>query len=429
MTNPPLPDSQSPTPLEPLTTQVSFKPSFGIAWLLGVVVLLSAGALFVTGKFKLLEGSPSPEEQIDDLKKGAEKDAAFSAAAESRIVQISWRKLQRQVEAAMKDHTDLSDTLNERTKRLWELEHSEEGRRIAAEETLLEQFAAVVNRPHPNSSQIAGWRQDADEITEVCKTALSSPSLLAEPSEKAIQHVEAMQQAIAQALLESRNDLTAITALAQSSAQNTPASVNLGEAMASREENRQRQRLAELTRDREMIRTQAEDQKKAEDLTAERKLNDEKLEQQRVANEMKITQERAKTKREQELLKETQDKLAAERAYQEKLKNFEKALPEIRSLLSPMISHGRMQIGGAGWIAGEEGPVSLDALKRSHILDLGEKGVYYVSGLFCGPSCRNDRPLGGFPESFTYQEAKIRRAQELLVEFGDILVEKEMLRP
>jgi|GEM_PF-6246103 len=429
MTNSPSPDSQSPTPLEPLTTQVRFKPSFGIAWLLGVVVLLSAGALFVTGKFKFSAGPPSPEEQIDNLKKGAEKDAAFSAAAESRIVQISWRKLQRQIEAAMKDHTDLIDTLNERDKRLQELESSEEGHRIAAEETLLEQFAAVVNRPHPDSRQITGWRQDADEITEVCEAALNSPSLLAEPSQRAVEQAETMQQAIAQALLETRNDLTAIAALVRSSARNTPAAVNLEEAMASREEERQGRRLAELTRDREMIRTQAEDQKKAEDLTAERKLSDEKLEQQRVANEMKITEERAKTKREQELLKEAQDKLAAERAYQEKLKNFEKALPEIRSLLSPMISRGRMQIGEGGWVAGEEGPVSLDALKRSHILDLGEKGVYYVSGAFCGPSCRNDRPRGGFPESFTYQEAKIRRAQELLVEFGDILVEKKMLRP
>lgn len=52
-----------------------------------------------------------------------------------------------------------------------------------------------------------------------------------------------------------------------------------------------------------------------------------------------------------------------------------------------------------------------------------------MGSIFGGPLNRNDRPRGGFPESMTTNETTIRRAQELLVEFGDILWKKDCSNP
>ncbi|MDZ4686584.1 MAG: hypothetical protein SH850_16055 [Planctomycetaceae bacterium] len=294
---------------------------------------------------------------------------------------------------------------------------------------MVNQFAALTGRSRPDNDQIDLWRSTLNGLAKTCDEAIQDEHLLVDPSEKTQERAQAIQAAVAEALTTARDDLAFLNAVARRAAANQPGALTLAEAVATRDERRQSQRAAELAEERAEIQREADAQKKAMDLTAERKRRDEELEQQRIADELKAIEARTKTEREQKLLRETQEKLAAERAYQEKLKKFDKALPEIKSLLSPMISQGSMQIGGAGWTPGEKGPVSLAALQKNRILDLGENGVYYVSGLFCGPSCRNDRPRGGFPETFTTNEAKIRRAQELLVEFGDILVEKGLLRP
>ncbi len=57
-----------------------------------------------------------------------------------------------------------------------------------------------------------------------------------------------------------------------------------------------------------------------------------------------------------------------------------------------------------------------------------------MGGLELRPNQSNDRPLGSFPSEWSndYKDAWFKpgqRAQELLIEFGPLLVKKKMLAP
>lgn len=429
MTNPSPPEPpRQPVPLEPLTSELNLRPSSGLPWAIILLVLGGGAWLFVSGRLPL---GPIPDgaAKIPEMQETANTNAAFSQAEERRVVQGNWETLQVRVLSAKKQLDSLAQVLGELAQRRQELEQSEEGRRLAANEELVNQFAALTTAARPDPDQLRLWQNELDRLVNSCTEAIQNETLLLDPAEKTQESATVVAKAVSDALTTVRNDLAAVNAIARGATGNQPAPMTLAEAVATRDQRYQAQRAAEFAKKQAKIQQETDAQNLALDLKEEQRRLDDELAQKQIENERKAMEAQAKTAREQAVLRDAKEKIAAERAYQEKLKKFDKALPEIKSLLSPMISQGSMQIGGAGWTPGEKGPVSLAALQKNRILDLGDNGVYYVSGLFCGPSCRNDRPRGGFPESFTSNETKIRRAQELLVEFGDVMVEKGLLRP
>lgn len=113
-------------------------------------------------------------------------------------------------------------------------------------------------------------------------------------------------------------------------------------------------------------------------------------------------------------------------------RKFQAALPEIRQLLRPFITEGWTQPGrGEGYTRTvKKGPVSYSLLKGAGHL---EKNVRAAGKFRYAASANgwNDRELGSFPVYGTYEkgaEAALR-AQDLLNEFGELMVEKKMLAP
>jgi len=113
-------------------------------------------------------------------------------------------------------------------------------------------------------------------------------------------------------------------------------------------------------------------------------------------------------------------------------RKFQAALPEIRMLLQPFTNEGWTQPGrGEGYTRTvKKGPVSYSLLKGAGHL---EKNVRAVGKFRYAASANgwNDRELGSFPVYGTYEkgaEAALR-AQDLLNEFGELMVEKKMLAP
>lgn len=422
----PPPSSPEAVPLEPLSSKLQIHPYYQFPWLVVSILIIGVLALWVTGFLRIGGGSMG---SVANEKKAAENSVEFGNLADREAVQVSWRRLHDQLKAAQADQAGLAKDLERLTRQMAELRQSEGGRRLATDPALVEQFVTLEQQPQPTPDVLKRSRTDVEKLLKVCDRALQDQELLVEPNESLSRQADTACREASEALQKVRADLTGLAALVRRADKQQPAPGTLAETIVAFEQDREDQRLAELTKKRQAIRDAAEEQKQEIELAAEKKLREEELEQARITNARKVAEAKAKTERDEAARRDEQEKLAAEKAHAEKLRKFDKALPEIRSLLSPMISKGRMQIGRQGWAPGEEGPVSLDALKSNKVLDLNETGLYAIVILFGGPSCPNDRPRGGLPNSPPLTEPKYRRVQELLIEFGDILVEKKMLRP
>ncbi|MCA9257939.1 MAG: hypothetical protein KDA61_02010 [Planctomycetales bacterium] len=119
-----------------------------------------------------------------------------------------------------------------------------------------------------------------------------------------------------------------------------------------------------------------------------------------------------------------------------------KVMPEVRSLLAPFITPGYVQPArGRGSYnletTTEKKPVSLERLKLVGALDDTSKGHFYLLRFGGGRNTSgNRRPLGSFPNylggdiSVNVQSVpRVKRAQALLREHGEALVEAQLLSP
>ena len=117
---------------------------------------------------------------------------------------------------------------------------------------------------------------------------------------------------------------------------------------------------------------------------------------------------------------------------------FQEELPAIRRLLSPFILPGYVQPVTSFEFrqSKAKGPLSLSALKESGALDPDDEGLLAL--LRIGGSRQegraNDRPLGSFPQFHSKLDitksrvrASVTRAQTLLREFGEFMVEDGLL--
>ena len=125
------------------------------------------------------------------------------------------------------------------------------------------------------------------------------------------------------------------------------------------------------------------------------------------------------------------------RSKAEDQKQLEKALPEIRNLLSPLITPGyRQPKPGAGMSQTlDVGPVSWSALLQSGAMNKDAKGLEKLFSLV-QPDQGNDRPLGEFPQytsEFDINKPAVlnslRSVQSFLLKHGDAMVQAKLLAP
>jgi len=119
---------------------------------------------------------------------------------------------------------------------------------------------------------------------------------------------------------------------------------------------------------------------------------------------------------------------------------FERDMSEIKKVLAPFITPRYTQFNGGHWQTNtEQAPISLMALTTAGALDDSMDGMTRLAGIgyyMPGQSTRrnsNDRPrwsnmLSGRGIHQNYIEF-VKRAQELLRKYGDLMVERGMLSP
>lgn len=124
-----------------------------------------------------------------------------------------------------------------------------------------------------------------------------------------------------------------------------------------------------------------------------------------------------------------------------RLQAFEPVRNEVRRLLLPFISHDYFQLDKADFINWtktlDKKPMSLKAIERLGALEPTLKGIETLSqiGTQTGRNPEFRRPLGSFPEpdggslSRPHDIEATKRAQQLLKEHGQALVEEGLLSP
>jgi len=396
---------------------------------LGLLILSGFLALAFLGMLPWKSSELTLAEKTQKSNDLITKNNAFGSLADHTRAATAWTNRRYALELAAQQIGQAQQLLKTFQARTQELEQSETGSRIAADPELVATYASLQDIPRPPAADLERDLELINRYRKLAAQAEGDSAIIVAPNQEFLDSCSDLGVS-AQEALEAWTEVdTALTALIQRASRTTPGEQKLHTVLTQLREQRDAELLDAVHREREQVRVAAERQRVESERQAEATIQAAEDERQQALAQLNAAAATGRSTREKAIVAEAMEKLAAERAYAERFQRFKRALPEIKSLLSPMISTGRMQIGRNGWTAGEEGPVSWAALQKAKVLNLNQEGMINLGTLFGGPLNRNDRPRGGFPETMTSNEATIRRAQELLVEYGDILVEQGMLRP
>lgn len=221
-----------------------------------------------------------------------------------------------------------------------------------------------------------------------------------------------------------------------------PNGPTLQQAVAQREVELKNQREATIeaaarrVRD-EMTQVLAAERAKTEQVLADQrkefelKYRDEELKKQKAEEEIRIQKLADATEDAKRTEAQRQASRQAEVKRQDDLRRLQAAMPDIRRYLLPFITPGNQQMDGTKWVfADDKVPMSFSAIKASGALANSQEG--YQALYWIGGGQKNDRPKGVFRDYiggaiYDDEVPKVRRVQQLLTEFGDLLVDQDML--
>ncbi|HEY2786511.1 MAG TPA: hypothetical protein VGJ05_16215 [Fimbriiglobus sp.] len=303
---------------------------------------------------------------------------------------------------------------------------SEDGKRLSGNPEYVLSFQALRNKQRAAPEKVTGWQQDVTALLEAAEKAVNLPNLTLEPDEKIIGRVEALTKSVQAVHSGIKTDLRALDTLLAKAV--TPGPTTLAKAIDARDSEDNQRHLKDVSEALEKVRREAEQQDTANATEAERKKLDAENKRKAIERETVLTKanaEKAKAERELANLKEDTEKKAAK---EKKVREYEQDLAEMQNLLKPLITPGKMELTGSGWVQGLEAkPVSLSAVEGIKLLDPKNMNAAIYWDSYFGGRAQNDRPRGSFPD--TQNPKAIRRVQELLLRHGEILVEKGLLRP
>ncbi len=317
-----------------------------------------------------------------------------------------------------------------------QIESGDAGKRISADGALVSSYAAISKLPVPNLVDATEWQRqcltaaaplrdasDEDQANFVVQPELQS--FLSELYENAVKANEQI-----------RNRRAELQLLVESSRSLKPSEVPLRTRVLKNEQDliAKGMEIGAKTRE-EAIVDQA--RQHAEHLGQERTLT------LAAINTVEVEKERLKRMAaDKELADLTRIQAVAEsQQLAEKLQSeYQEDLPEIQQLLKPFLDTGdSTQPGAVNWDPGVQmfatdsyRPISYGSLSSCSALDDNDdslRRLHYIGGCFY-----NRRKKGAFP---TYSDhgtfdpsvkSKLERARELLLKYGDLLVQERKLR-
>lgn len=311
-----------------------------------------------------------------------------------------------------------------------ELLISDSGRRIASSDQHVELIAAIGSRQHVTTADVDSLRREFDALYEPVLQAESDARNVIVADNGFEEVIQQLEKRIRDAADVIRKDTLLVNAIEQETAHREKGKATLQDALAKRELNSVKQQANDLSIARaeaELEAAQRLEEAEAANIAAQTEVEEAELARQaaeRRAVAAGILDEKKKLDQ-QAALAEQRRKLELE---------YARELPEIRRLLHPFITPGIFQPSRNGF-DGRYRPesMSLTAIASTGALQKTDKGLaelYRVGG----SEFTAMRGLGSFPahnnQNFKRDasvRARVERAQELLLKYGDLLVEKGIL--
>ena len=347
--------------------------------------------------------------------------------------QTEWTAVKHRVDAVEKTIDDAERELAAWLKTTDTLDTSADGKRLASDSRLLEQYDAILTQPEITREGLDILRGQLGELRSSISGTLNLETM---PSEPAVEFNDQLDRIDTESRTWSkgyseRNQILA--SLLRRAPEKTADDMKaLAEVLALREESRRKtemEQIVEALKERRAERTsqllrakdEAEALVHAAEVQAAERLGQQKAESIRRRTEIAIKQE--------------QEKLVAEEAAAaaEQLKaEYERDLDAIRRYLGPFIRKGYAQPAGHRNQHGAElAPVSFRALQASGALNSGRPGLERLMYL---ASVQNDRYQKDFPMYIGGEngwqmtdKAFLQKAQDLLNKYGPLMVQEELL--
>ncbi len=304
-----------------------------------------------------------------------------------------------------------------------DLRSNDTGRRVAASDDLIEMFLALCEVDLPTTIDIEETQVVLDELQTKLQLLRSGYDLQkVDQLRIELKQINGFSQQTLDQMTRAKRDLDALLLLAE---RETVSAKTLSEAADRYELQITANHQLKLTKAKRSAREQqlAEEEAKAEEFHREiaslrTKISD-------SHRRVQFSEEKAK----QEFAKRAEAKRKLE-------VEFQRDLPDIRSLLKPFITPGRTQHLHKFAYRPDSNPnprpVSLGSLEAlGYLHDSTER----LTAFWRSTSHENDRAFGSFPKApygktvITHELEAVRRAQGYLKRYSDLMVEKGMLSP
>ncbi len=431
-----------PAPHDPASDTSRMSP----ARLLAAVGFVGLVAVIAGLLWKLNNAAPAVQNENVELKQQLanmqEMLSDLKRAEQLRHEEEQVRRSDLQATASTASEADEAVAAFEKSAAAWEaatreLLTTDKGRPIAADAEALGLFRTLWKQPRPEADAPAALRKRLDPLKAVLDKALAANDTTYAPSEDVVSRLKAIEDE-ARRGVEAYDDLNRRVAAIVASTppggagEGTP---TLQAALDALDRQLTAEETAAIAAAVERERKDRAEQLAREKAESERRITAAQLEAEKIRREaeMKRLADDKQVALAQAKAEEEVRKVARERADLER--RFQAALPEIQSLLSPFITEGFTQPGRNYFekATTKKMRVSYGKLKGNGFLEDTPQGVYKLIAAVV-PNKANDRPLGSFPGTWSndYSDpwfAPTQRAQELLRDFGPILVEKGMLEP
>ncbi|WP_425399931.1 hypothetical protein [Aeoliella sp.] len=310
------------------------------------------------------------------------------------------------------------------------LSSNDAGRRIATRPELLQQYAALSDVKMATFDDLDRWQRQFDTLFSRIKLAHGDQSIRVVVTPDDITAFQSLDAQVNSAFDQLRQQVRALQLIMAKADGLDPGQQTLADTIAAvqRERDEQfRQKLSETTR----AEIRKVDEEFAAKIAAEQREQRRLLKEQELAAEQLETQERAA---ELAAIEKRNEELRARLALEKLKAEYQADLSEIESLLAPFLDSAITQPTKSNPIAkgGPMKPTSLNALKGSGALDDSSDGLNLLYQAGGHPA--NMRKKGGFPSFVSLQTLgqgserdKVRRAQQLLVKYGELMVEDGLL--
>ena len=383
----------------------------------------SAGSL--SGRdFGREDESDSAGEERRRQRAGDESSALALEQSVLRARNLSAKRVLAEAESALQE---FESAAAEWERLVDSLENGQLGRVLAADTESLPSLMELLSVGSEQANDPPGYREQFDLVSGEVEKFLAGDRVTAVTG-ATLRAIETLRDEIRERERALQGSLDRLKLAARDARGSQPGEMTLEEAYeAYRAQQAEQARLREIAA-RERVRKEAEERIEE----AER----EKLEAKTALEVAKQAAEADRMRREKEMLEiaaakekeEADAKLAQERLETE----FTRDLPEIRRLLSPFVSPAPYYLSrpGSYLYSGQSTGLSLSTVAKSGALEPTDEGIDMMSMLGKAPY----RPLGSFPKYVQSEwrrtesvKRRLVRAQELLLKYGDLLVEKGMM--